>query len=168
MCPYSLGFHSLENPWKHSSLSYNPTPPKSHNIFFLKCFLLKPYFNRLLFLNFAHQCCPTLATSLWSRIFWGYCWSGQKKHTHINCFDGSRVSPYLSFFLNGSTAVTYIFTAPTCTATIIPLEPCALNAGIQHFILRFNKKILLYRYHLKRGCISHWDLIKFPYFTDIT
>jgi hypothetical protein len=24
-------------------------------------------------------------------------------------------------------------TAPTCTATIIPLEPCALNAEIQHF-----------------------------------
>ncbi len=36
------------------------------------------------------------------------------------------------------------FTAPTCTATIIPLEPCPLNAEIspfriefQHFILRF-------------------------------
>jgi hypothetical protein len=25
-------------------------------------------------------------------------------------------------------AATYIFTAPTCTTTIITLEPCALNA----------------------------------------
>jgi hypothetical protein len=33
----------------------------------------------------------------------------------------------LSFFLSTSTAATYIFTAPTCTTTIITLEPCALN-----------------------------------------
>ncbi len=38
---------------------------------------------------------------------------------------------HLSFFLSGSTAVTRIFTAATCTATtIIPVEPCALNAEI--------------------------------------
>jgi len=31
-------------------------------------------------------------------------------------------------------------TAPNCTTTIISLEPCALNAELQHLILRFNKK----------------------------
>jgi hypothetical protein len=41
----------------------------------------------------------------------------------------------------------YIFTSPTCKATIINLEPCALNADFQHFILRFNKNFLLYGYH---------------------
>jgi hypothetical protein len=46
-----------------------------------------------------------------------------------------------------STGVTYIFSAPTCTTTIIILEPCALNAEFEHFIPR---------------------LIKFPYFTDTT
>jgi hypothetical protein len=35
-----------------------------------------------------------------------------------------KVSPCLSFFLSASTAATNIFIAPTCTATIIPLEPC--------------------------------------------
>jgi hypothetical protein len=40
-----------------------------------------------------------------------------------------------------------------CT-TVIPVEPCALNAEIQHFVLSCN--------------ISCWDLIKFPYFTDTT
>jgi hypothetical protein len=49
----------------------------------------------------------------------------------------------LFFFLSASTAATYIFTAPTCTTTIISLEPCALNAEFQHFILRFNKISLL-------------------------
>jgi len=39
-------------------------------------------------------------------------------------------------------------------ATIIPLEPCALNVEVQHFALSFS--------------ISYWDLIKFPYLTDIT
>jgi len=42
------------------------------------------------------------------------------------------------------TAATYIFTALTCTSTIITLEPCALNA------------------------FSYPDLIKFPYFADTT
>jgi hypothetical protein len=36
----------------------------------------------------------------------------------------------------------YIFTAPNCTTTtIISLKPCALDAELQHFILRFNKKM---------------------------
>jgi hypothetical protein len=36
---------------------------------------------------------------------------------------------FFSFgFLSDSTAATYNFTAPICTRTIIPLEPCALNA----------------------------------------
>jgi hypothetical protein len=46
-----------------------------------------------------------------------------------------------------STAATYIFTAPTYTTTIITLEPCALNAKFQHFILRLNKISLLCEYH---------------------
>jgi len=49
--------------------------------------------------------------------------------------------------MSAFTAATYIFTAPTRTTTIITLEPCALNAEFQHFILRFNK---------------------IPYFADIT
>jgi hypothetical protein len=44
-----------------------------------------------------------------------------------------------------STPTTYIFTALTSGTTT--LEPCALNAEFQHFIL---------------------DFIKFPYFVDIT
>ncbi len=47
------------------------------------------------------------------------------------------VSPCLSFLLSSSTATTYIFTAPTCAATIILLEPCALNVEFQYFILSF-------------------------------
>ncbi len=57
----------------------------------------------------------------------------------------------LSFSLSAFTAFTYIFTAPTCTTTIISLKPCALNADFQHFILRFNKISLLCGYHSKRG-----------------
>jgi hypothetical protein len=39
--------------------------------------------------------------------------------------------PSLSFFLSASTtASTYVFAAPTCTTTIITLQPCALNAEI--------------------------------------
>jgi hypothetical protein len=32
-----------------------------------------------------------------------------------------------------------MFTAPTCTAIIIPLKRRALNAEIEHVLLRFNK-----------------------------
>jgi hypothetical protein len=53
--------------------------------------------------------------------------------------------------VSASTAATYIFTAPTCTTTIITLEPCALNAEFQHFILRFNKISLLLPIPLKEG-----------------
>jgi hypothetical protein len=41
---------------------------------------------------------------------------------------GVKVASCLSFFLSVSTAATYIFTAPTCTANIIHFEPSALNA----------------------------------------
>ncbi len=41
-----------------------------------------------------------------------------------------------------------------CISTIIPLEPCALNARNQRFVLSFS--------------ISYWDLIKFPNITDTT
>ncbi len=53
------------------------------------------------------------------------------------------VSSCLSFFLGTFTAATCICTAPNYTTTIISLEPCALNAGYQHFILRFIKMSLL-------------------------
>ncbi len=42
--------------------------------------------------------------------------------------------------------VSHTFTAPTCTTTIVSLEPCALNAEFQHFIPRFNRIFLLFRY----------------------
>jgi hypothetical protein len=47
----------------------------------------------------------------------------------------NRVSSCLSFFLlrASTTTATYIFTAPTCTTTIITLDPCALNAEFQAF-----------------------------------
>jgi hypothetical protein len=64
------------------------------------------------------------------------------------------VSSCLSFFLSASTAVTYIFTAPARTTTIITLEPCALNAEFQHFVLSCS--------------ISYYDLIKCLYFADNT
>ncbi len=45
------------------------------------------------------------------------------------------VSSCLSSLLTASTAATIpcIFTAPTCTTTVITLEPCAWNAKFQHF-----------------------------------
>jgi hypothetical protein len=57
-----------------------------------------------------------------------------------------KLSFILSFvFCRASTAATYIFTAPTCTITIITLEPCALKCWV-----------------------SYWDLIKFHYFAYTT
>jgi len=64
------------------------------------------------------------------------------------------VSSCLSFFLSSSTAATYIFTVLICKTIIISLEPCALNAESQHFVLSCR--------------ISHWDLIKCPCFADTT
>jgi hypothetical protein len=64
------------------------------------------------------------------------------------------VSSCLSFFLCASSAATYIFTAPNCATTIIDLEPCALNAEFQYFVLSCS--------------ISYWDLIKCLYFRDTT
>jgi hypothetical protein len=61
------------------------------------------------------------------------------------------VLPRLSFFCSASTVAAYIFIAPTCKATIISLEPCALNADFQYFIPRFNKIFLLYGYPWKKG-----------------
>jgi len=63
----------------------------------------------------------------------------------------TEFSPYLSFFCSASTVAAYIFTSPTCKATTISLEPCALNADFQHFIPRFNQISLLYGYAWKKG-----------------
>jgi hypothetical protein len=54
-----------------------------------------------------------------------------------------------SCFLSACTAAIYIFTAPTCTTTIINTEPCALNVEFKHFIFRFYKISLLCGYHWK-------------------
>jgi hypothetical protein len=45
----------------------------------------------------------------------------------------------------------YIFTDPNCTTTIVSLEPCALNAEYQHFILRFIKMSFTLWIPLKEG-----------------
>jgi hypothetical protein len=65
------------------------------------------------------------------------------------------VSFCLCFFLSASTAATYIFTAPNCRTIIISLEPCALNAEYQHFILM-------------SWSISYWYLWQRLYFADTT
>jgi hypothetical protein len=49
--------------------------------------------------------------------------------------------------LSASTVATYISNTPKSRTTIIALEPCALNAEFQHFILRLNKIFL----PLKKG-----------------
>jgi hypothetical protein len=61
---------------------------------------------------------------------------------------GGKLSFILSFIspARASTAATYIFTAPNCATTITSVEPCALNAEFQHFILRFYKMSLLCGY----------------------
>jgi hypothetical protein len=48
--------------------------------------------------------------------------------------------------MSASAPATYIFSIPTCTTTIITLEPCTLNAEFQHFILNFNKVFLICGY----------------------
>jgi hypothetical protein len=55
----------------------------------------------------------------------------------------------LSFILSSLSPerLHYIFTALTCTTTIITLEHCALNAEFQHVIPRFTKISLLCGYH---------------------
>jgi hypothetical protein len=53
----------------------------------------------------------------------------------------------IPIFLSASTAVTYILTNPTCTTTIITLEPCALKASFS---------------------TSYPNLLKFPYFAHTT
>ncbi len=65
---------------------------------------------------------------------------------------GGKLSFIPSFlFPERPTIAAYIFTAPTCTTTIITLIYCALNAKFKHFVLRFNRISLLCRYHWKRG-----------------
>jgi hypothetical protein len=51
--------------------------------------------------------------------------------------------------LSANTIATYILSAHTSTTIIITLEPCALNAEFQHFILRFNKNFVILRVSLK-------------------
>jgi hypothetical protein len=59
--------------------------------------------------------------------------------------------PVFPLFFSASIVAAYIFTAPTCKATIISVEHCALNADFQHFIPRFNKISLIYGYPWKKG-----------------
>ncbi len=66
---------------------------------------------------------------------------------------GSKLSFILSFHFPERlhSCYIYIFTAPTCTIPTITLEPCAVNAEFQHFILRFNKNFLTLQIPLKEG-----------------
>jgi hypothetical protein len=68
---------------------------------------------------------------------------------------GGKLS-FIPSFVSASTAATYIFTAPTCRTTIITLEPCALNAEFQHFMLGFNKISLLCGYLWSERGDSGW------------
>jgi hypothetical protein len=86
---------------------------------------------------------PCKASTLERKTGWNW-----ENHPVLVVFS---VSPCLSFFLSASTSATYIFTAPTSTATIIPLQSCAWNAEFHYFILSFNEISLLYWYHWKRG-----------------
>jgi hypothetical protein len=67
----------------------------------------------------------------------------QNKITGIQTSFSTKLSLTPLSFLSASTAATYIFTATTCTAIINTLEPCALSAEFQHFVLRFNRISLL-------------------------
>jgi hypothetical protein len=60
--------------------------------------------------------------------------------TNFSTNFGGKLSFILSFVFPERLHCCYIytFTAPTCTTTIITLEPCALNAEFQHFITRFH------------------------------
>ncbi len=78
----------------------------------------------------------------------------QKEITGTQTSFSNQFGGKLSFilcFLFLCTAATYIFTAPSCTTTIITLERCALKAEFQHFTPRFDKISLLCRYHWKIG-----------------
>jgi hypothetical protein len=67
-------------------------------------------------------------------------------------FLGGKLSFILFWsLLSASTSATHMFTAPTCTTTIISFEPCALSVEFQHFIPRFNKISLLCGPHSNRG-----------------
>jgi hypothetical protein len=73
-----------------------------------------------------------------------------KTQSNFSTKIGGKLSFMLSFLFPErlhSTVGTYVFTVPTCTTTIITLEPCALNAEFQYFILRFDKICLRCGYH---------------------
>jgi hypothetical protein len=72
--------------------------------------------------------------------------SNSEVHHFLCLTEFHPVLTRLSFFLSASTVATYIFAAPTCTATII--------THLVHEMLSF--------------CISYPDLIKLPYFEDLT
>jgi hypothetical protein len=62
---------------------------------------------------------------------------------------GSKLSFILSFLFLERLHCCYI--ALNCTTTIISLEPCALNAGYEHFILRFIKTSFYFANTIERG-----------------
>jgi hypothetical protein len=70
------------------------------------------------------------------------------KTNRVFCKVRKHSTKNLSYFLSASTAATYIFTAPTCTTTIITLEPCALKCRV--------------------SSMSYPGLIKFSYFVNLT
>jgi hypothetical protein len=80
--------------------------------------------------------------TLWSKI------TGTKTSFFANF--GDKLSFIHSFLFPERLHCCYIY-ASTCTTTMITLEPCALDAEFQQFILRFNKFSLLWGYHSNRG-----------------
>jgi hypothetical protein len=73
-----------------------------------------------------------------------------KAQTIFSTNIGGKLSfiPYFLFPQGLPCCYIYVFTDRTCKTTIVTLEPCALNAEFQYFILKFNKISLLCRYHL--------------------
>jgi len=79
-----------------------------------------------------------------------------------NKITGTQSSFFTNFSDKRSFSLSYLFRerlhccsiyfhCPSCTITIIRLEPCALNAQFQHFILRFDRNFLTLWIPLKEG-----------------
>jgi hypothetical protein len=70
----------------------------------------------------------------------------------------SWVSPCLSFFSSVPLHYCYIYIhwSYLSTRTVIRLEPCALDAEFQHFILSFNKNFITLQIPLKQTGVKGW------------
>ncbi len=109
----------------------SPPPTTIKNVFLYKIFWMK-------YIHLVNTT-PTPPTHYWKSAYF---------HPNIQLLHPLFIPSFL--FLNASTPATDIFTAPTCTTTIITLQPCALNAEFQHVISRFDQVSLLCGPHSKR------------------